>query len=792
LCPSNHGRAISAVSASNRARSGELGINLTDDTRAGPQPLTEGRWRAGDDRSTAAGRAATATQAGTATFHVPAQQARAADADADEHARGPGAVVRPSRRSLQEFPGTDPSVRPSRRVPQDVRPPQDPRGPGPAVRPARRALPGFRGTDPSVRQGSRPAQEVRPPQDPRGDPAVRPARRALQGFRGTDPSVRQGSRPPQDLRPPQHPREPGPAVRPARRPPQEFRGTDPAVRQGSRPPQDLRPSQDPRGPGPAVRPARRMPQEFRGPSQAMRVTQSPPLQDLPAPGPATRPAERQPRQRQSHRSWRSVPWLLILALIVQGVLSARLLGSNTAFTDESTYLHAGRIELLSLFHNEGNPWYQTYFSGAPVLYPIIAAAANGIGGLVAARAVSLIFMLGATVFLYASAKEIFGKLAAFLAIAVYIALGPTQFLGAFATYDAMSLMLMAAATWCVIRSARVRREARWLLIAAALLALANATKYASAIWDPIVVGLAFVTATDKKIVRAATLALDTLIILGIGLAVGGPAYVKGIMWTTLARGYGTDAPLSVLEHAWDWVGAILVMAAISTIIALILPSRRKYAALCAILTIAVVLAPANQARIHTLTSLQKHVDFGAWFGAIAVGYGLSQLVAWTRRGSVRITVSALITGIVALPMGYVGVRQADYLYHSWPNSKPLISELTKLMTPGRSRHYLVEDYNVPMYYLQGSVPWQEWNSTWYLSYRGRTGTVAYKEAIKAGYFALIVLDFNATKSLDATIVQAIHLNPSYQLVDVIRTSNAFGSGNYTIWKYEPGGAPRGG
>lgn len=483
----------------------------------------------------------------------------------------------------------------------------------------------------------------------------------------------------------------------------------------------------------------------------------------------------------------STPWLLVGILVVQALLSARLIGSNTAFTDESTYLHAGRIEILSLFEPEGSPWYQTYFSGAPVLYPILGAIASSIGGLIAARALSLLFMLGTTALLYASTNKLFGPYAATFAAAVYVSLGPTQFLGAFATYDPMSLFLLAMAAWCVIYALSARRQARWMLAAAAILAIANATKYASALFDPVVVGIAFLAKAERRLARTVILSLDTIIILGVGLALGGPPYIKGILWTTLARGDGTDPPIVVLEHAWSWIGFLLVLAIIATVGACLAGGRSLYAPLCALLAIAAVLAPANQARIHTLTSLQKHVDFGAWFAAMAAGYGFSLSVRLMRHKWTRRTIATAAAMTLVLPMTYVGMNQSDYLFHSWPNSKVLIADLTTLMRPGKGQHYLVEDYNVPMYYLQDRLPWQEWNSTWYFSYKGHTGIGAYKQAIRNGYFSLVVLDFNATRQLDTQIVSAVQQNAKYRLVAVIRTLNSFGAGNYTIWSYEPNG-----
>jgi 4-amino-4-deoxy-L-arabinose transferase-like glycosyltransferase len=95
------------------------------------------------------------------------------------------------------------------------------------------------------------------------------------------------------------------------------------------------------------------------------------------------------------------------------------------------------------------PQFPAYFSGAPVLYPPIGALADSIGGLTGARILSLIFMLGATVALWATTGRLFGRRAAFFAAALFAVLGPTLHLGAFATYDAMSIFLMALAAWLV-------------------------------------------------------------------------------------------------------------------------------------------------------------------------------------------------------------------------------------------------------------------------------------------------------------------------------------------------------
>jgi len=141
----------------------------------------------------------------------------------------------------------------------------------------------------------------------------------------------------------------------------------------------------------------------------------------------------------------SVPLLTVLAL--QTVLSLRLIWSKTAFNDEALYLWAGHLELAHILHGTPVPGFQTYFSGAPFIYPPLAALADSLGGLAAARILSLTFMLGATVLLYGTSRPLFGRRAGEIAAGSFGLLGSAEFLGAFATYDAMALFLLALATY---------------------------------------------------------------------------------------------------------------------------------------------------------------------------------------------------------------------------------------------------------------------------------------------------------------------------------------------------------
>src|SRR5579872_6107896 len=84
-------------------------------------------------------------------------------------------------------------------------------------------------------------------------------------------------------------------------------------------------------------------------------------------------------------------WPLLVVLVVQAALSLRLVGADTAFQDEALYLWAGHLEWARLLHGTPIPPFPSYFSGAPVIYPPLAALADSAGGLAAARILSLVF-----------------------------------------------------------------------------------------------------------------------------------------------------------------------------------------------------------------------------------------------------------------------------------------------------------------------------------------------------------------------------------------------------------------
>jgi Dolichyl-phosphate-mannose-protein mannosyltransferase len=499
-------------------------------------------------------------------------------------------------------------------------------------------------------------------------------------------------------------------------------------------------------------------------------------------------------------------WPLLVILAVQAILSLRLVRADTAFQDEALYLWAGHLEWANVLHGTPIPQFPSYFSGAPVIYPPLGALADSLGGLTGARILSLAFMLGATIALWATAGRLFGRRAAFFAAALFAVLGPTLHLGAFATYDAMSMFLVALAAWLVVRAGDRQDATVWMLAAGAVLALANATSYASALFDPVVILLALVTAFPKPggkaaAGRALTLLAIVAVLLTPAVLIGGSRYMHGIDVTTLERAPGTDSPLTVFAHFWSWTGVIVVAAFCGAVISWVSQPGRPQAWLLTLLAVAALLVPAEQASIYTTASLNKHGAMGAWFAAMAAGYAVDRLIETSPAGHMRAVTCGACVVALCFPVT-LGASQSQMFATSWPNSSDFIKIFGPLVDNGSGR-VLVEDPSLAEYYLPAGSQWQRWSSTRNIVLpsgaptggpstkagvvgAGNAGTFAVY--IAEGYFSLIALNFIDTTPLDRSIAADIHRNHHYHPIQVVPYGieiPPIGEGSYVIWQYEP-------
>jgi hypothetical protein len=496
-----------------------------------------------------------------------------------------------------------------------------------------------------------------------------------------------------------------------------------------------------------------------------------------------------------------------VVLAVQAALSLRLVRADTAFDDEAMSLWAGHLEWAHWLHGTSIPPFPKYFSGAPVIYPPLGALADSLGGLAAARVLSLLFMLSATALLWATTGRLYGQRAALFAAALFAVLGPTLHLGAFATDDALRVALVALAAWCVVRAGDRGRGTGWMVAAGTALAVANAAAYSSVLFDLVVLALALLTSwpSGGKLAarRCATLLITVVVLLAVGALIGGSAYLGGVERTTLTPAPGASPPLSVLAHSASWAGLIVVLAVCGVIISWASRQGQGQAQtlLLAVCTAAVVLGPLEQARQHVLASLNEHVGLGAWFGAIAAGYALDRFIAAAPAGQAQaVTCGACVVALI-FPVT-LGAGQSWGLATDWPNATSFIA-IMRPLADHSSGHLLVEDPSVARYYLSAGSQWQRWSSTRNIilpsgistggpastaSVAGAGNAGVFAEFITHGYFSYVALNFADTTAMDHHLADELHRDPRYHTIAVVPYGTEvapLGQGTYVIWRYEP-------
>jgi 4-amino-4-deoxy-L-arabinose transferase-like glycosyltransferase len=541
------------------------------------------------------------------------------------------------------------------------------------------------------------------------------------------------------------------------------------------------------------------------------VTTTAPLPLVPSREPAALPAaEPQPKAEPKAKP-RRVRWsrrtrvsrgLLLGILCLQAILSLRL--HRSAFEDEALYLYSGHMELEHLLHGSAlQGTYASYFSGAPVLYPVAAAAVNQVGGLAAVRALSLIEMLATTTLLYALTRRLFNERVALCAAALFSVTASVIFLGDFATYDATCLFLLATAAWIMVRTAVFRWPV--FLLAAPVAALAVGVKYAGLLFVPTIAVLPALAGWPARSWRVLLYPPAFVAAVGgllyAGLRVGGHAYQAAISQTTTNRAQGAVPVTTFLREFAEWGGVIFVLAVIGTV-AYIWRARTEpdehiatvggrfwRAAIGVVLTGTALLAPLYQAHLHTDISFQKHIGFGLFFAAPIAGLGLSRILGDHLRHP-HVGVAAWSLALV------LGLTWSGEYFQVWPDSGQFVQAFSTYLKP--NGRYLVEAPEVPIYYLENNPDAQprQFYSTYYLSYTNKkgvtkTGPAGYVSALKDGYFQTVVYYFQVTPPVDGVLAHTLATSRSYYLAAEIGMSDSFGAGDYFVWVKGHAPAPGG-
>jgi hypothetical protein len=286
-------------------------------------------------------------------------------------------------------------------------------------------------------------------------------------------------------------------------------------------------------------------------------------------------------------------------------------------------------------------------------------------------------------------------------------------------------------------------------------------------------------------------------LLLVGILVGGSTYWHGISQTTLTRAGGAASPLQVLADAWSWTGVIIALALCGVVASWTSRRNPTRTWLLAVLTAAALLGPLEQAHLHSLDALNKHVGLGAWFAAIAAGYAVDKFITAAPAGQPRTLSCAACVIALAFPVS-LGAAQSHEFATSWPNSTSFIAIFRPLASHGTG-HLLVEDPSIAEYYLPAGHDWQRWSSTRNIVLPGGTSTggpihgdvvgagdpAVFEHYIAHGYFSLVALNFDDTTALDHRIATELHRSPRYHTIGVVPYDIGTTMGTYVIYRYEP-------
>ena len=474
------------------------------------------------------------------------------------------------------------------------------------------------------------------------------------------------------------------------------------------------------------------------------------------------------------------PWLALICA-GQALLAHLSFGVFTAFEDEGLYLFMGHRMIDHLLHGTFLREYPgAFFSGAPGIYPVLAALADDAGGLSAARSLSLIFVMVATVGVYGLTRTLFDRLAGLLAAATFATCGSVIYQSQWATYDSMTMMLIVLGAWLAL-SGTHRNGLLWAAGVGGVLALAALTKYAGFVYLPFVAALTvtegWVTWRWHIVRRALFLLASAAGVLYFVLMLWGRDLLHGIVQTTANRTINQPTARGVLVHdVTVWAGPWLALALAGGL--LLVYTDRRRAGTAVVLLAASVVGVVQQIRIGELTSLGKHLAFGLVFAAPLGGYLLSRV--WRTRWRLGVPTAAAVLAALSI----LGLHYADYFRTGYASDVPLQSVLRAALRDNPGRPILGEQPSPVRYELASVTSPEQWNDTYQFSFAGLSGAAAYREAIRDHYFGVIYLSFTTANAqiIISNLGTAQGSGHYYNLVgQAPRVIRGHHVGNWLVW-----------
>jgi len=418
---------------------------------------------------------------------------------------------------------------------------------------------------------------------------------------------------------------------------------------------------------------------------------------------------------------------LLIILVAAWYVRALNASYCSAYMDESVYVLYGRMCLAR--HFEAPIDQPLRWSFGWYLWPMMAAIADRLGGIVAVRELAALLGTVTVGAVCGFARRLFSPVVGLASAAAFALLAPAVYNSRIATRDSGSLFFLALGLWVYTRAFQENRKCDWLAACASFFA-AFLCKYVVALFFPFLVLLAF----RKKLRPLLCFALPLTI-----LCAGYAWYYRHDLTALLSYGAGYGSLRAQGAQVWDiYVWRRLdfwIIAALSLFAWLGKTPRR----VLLLLWLGAVLFLAFQWKTRADYDYWKHSAYPLLFLVPLAMEGLHTAAGkFNRRDLVRqVMVSAFSVVALCGLLGWVSRSWKMEEFVFWPNVEPALAYMEGRLSP--TDRVLVDD-TVFRYYFHPQLRQRQITDPFYFWYQGQMGAAAFGAAIHNGLFQYVLLD----------------------------------------------------
>jgi hypothetical protein len=508
------------------------------------------------------------------------------------------------------------------------------------------------------------------------------------------------------------------------------------------------------------------------------------------------------RQSELHTSIRPVNLILLILIGLAFAWRITNLLYNTLFVDEAMYIVVGNEISRGVYTQYALSWmFGSHF------FPVVTSFMYDVGGVLAIRAFAAVLSMVAGLFVYLTARRLFGQTVGFWALLLYTLAGPSVSLGQQAVYDALALPFLAASMYyATLAALREKANAQlYYSIAGAAFALAILSKYVSIAYLPaigvMVLGVRLHVRNAGGFLRFQSVILffvPLVIILGpylfyhfheVRQTLGGQFSFqiasRNAILTELMRDIGVPLLLS-------FVGIAVILYQLTRTLRLRGLTRIGFLLFGALASLSLYTLPLYHLYGENIRSLWKHSVFTLLFIAIpaAVAIAAALRFLYSARGR-RMPQMRLLVGALLVVGCLAFVRTALDLNGSFQQSFPNVERVVEYLRVDRPElnaqsFVMASASSVYETYLFPERPLPvNWYSTWSMFYNNNTGEPAMQMAIADCALDTIILDNYYTGGLMQTL--APYLESAGYLLDFTDEFTSFDGIVFTTQVYVPGG-----